>query len=111
MSRDVYGQWDIVQTGGHTVVVHVFQTALDGNFDGAKAVETDSGYADITESRVTNDEITFLIPWSSGARGRYTGRFDSQGRMTGVCFDEAHPENVASWYARKEPDNTFPFRR
>lgn len=42
-----------------------------------------------------------------GARGRYSGRFDFQGRLTGTCHDEAHPSAVASWYAKKPPDDTF----
>ncbi|MEU6947443.1 hypothetical protein ABZ957_19710 [Streptomyces sp. NPDC046316] len=107
MPKDVRGQWTIFQTSGHQVAMNVPAQDGDGTFDGATAQEHYSGNGTITDARATDTELVFLIGWSNGARGRYTGRFDFQGRLTGVCYDEAHPTSQASWYAKKGANDLF----
>lgn len=40
----------------------------------------------------------FVIAWSDGARGRYIGSRGSDGRLSRVTTDLAHPASQATWY-------------
>jgi hypothetical protein len=109
MSKDVRGQWQIIQTSGHVVDLNIQGEDADGTFDanGNSAHERFSGNGAISDARATDDEFVCLISWDNGAKGRYSGRFDFQGRLTGVCHDEAHPSAVASWFAKRPPTDEF----
>ncbi|MFC8434915.1 hypothetical protein [Streptomyces sp. NPDC057253] len=107
MPYDVRGQWQVIQTSGHTVNMLVPAEDPDGSFDGATAQEHYSGTGTISDARASDGEVVFLISWSNGARGRYSGHFDFQGRLTGVCHDEAHPSAVASWFAKRGANDLF----
>ena len=108
MAKDVRGDWTVYQTSGHQVAVHVGDGEDGNGFFGGTAQEQHSGTGNISDAKADDSEITFLIGWSNGARGRYTGRFDQWGRMSGVCYDEVHPTSTASWYA-KQPDGNDMF--
>ncbi|MGW3092126.1 hypothetical protein ACWDCC_01630 [Streptomyces sp. NPDC001102] len=111
MSKDVRGQWQIIQTSGHVVDLNIGDEDANGTFDdngGQKSAhERFSGDGMISDARATDDEFVCLISWDNGAKGRYSGRFDFQGRLTGVCHDEVHPSAVASWFARRPPSDEF----
>ncbi|ADP78630.1 hypothetical protein FraEuI1c_0549 [Pseudofrankia inefficax] len=108
MPFDVRGNWQIVQTSGHIVDMNVPDENPDGTFDyGATAHEKLSGNGTLSDARASDSEAVFLISWSNGARGRYSGHFDFQGRLTGVCHDETHPSSVASWYAKRGNGDLF----
>ncbi|MFC8434914.1 hypothetical protein [Streptomyces sp. NPDC057253] len=109
MPFNVKGGWEIVQSSGHVVSMDVRSQQSGGRFDIGynTAREVHSGNGRINDAWTSDSECVFLIVWDNGARGRYSGRFDFQGRLTGMCHDEAHPSAVASWYAKKPPDDVF----
>lgn len=96
MPKDVRGNWDLTQSNGFILHLEVAGQDGDGTFNGKANVHGKAGFTDLTDTRATDDEITFLM-----GRGRYTGRFDFQGRLTGMTFDTANPNSQATWHANK----------
>jgi hypothetical protein len=108
MPMDVRGQWQIIQTSGHVVNMDIREQDGDGTFaDQGEAQEAHSGKGRIKDAKATDSQCAFLIEWDNGAKGRYSGQFDFQGRLSGVCHDEAHPSAVASWVAKRPPNDLF----
>ncbi|MEV6256726.1 hypothetical protein ACIHAX_19515 [Nocardia sp. NPDC051929] len=96
MSRDVRGNWSLHQSNGFTVHVEVAGEDGDGTFNGKGNIHGQPGFIEFTDTRATDDEITFQM-----GDGRYVGRFDFQGRLTGTTFDLSHPHSHATWFADK----------
>ncbi|MFF3452559.1 hypothetical protein ACFYXJ_36105 [Streptomyces sp. NPDC002667] len=98
VAKDVRDVWTIKQSNGPEVHFTINQQDHDGTFasrDNAAKYSGDHGTID--DARATLDEISFLVKWSQGPKGRYVGRFDFQGRLTGFTFDETAPSNQATW--------------
>ncbi|MFB7216608.1 hypothetical protein [Streptomyces sp. NPDC056255] len=95
MAMDVRGTWHLKQSNGALVRLDIMEDP-DGTFGGSRA-SYDGVTGTIDDARATDSEITFRVPWSNGPVGRYVGRFDFQGRLTGVTFAEGHPESQATW--------------
>ncbi|OJF79723.1 hypothetical protein [Nocardia seriolae] len=96
MPRDVRGNWDLHQGNGFTLHMEIADEDGEGSFDGRVNVHGKAGFTGLADTRATDDELTFQM-----GNGRYTGRFDFQGRLTGVTFDVAHPQSQATWWADK----------
>lgn len=96
MPKDVRGKWDLHQSNGFTLHMEVDGQDRDGTFNGKANVHGKAGFTDLADTRATDDEITFLM-----GRGRYVGRFDFQGRLTGTTFDTQNPGSQATWFTEK----------
>src|SRR6478736_905321 len=101
MPKNIVGQWDVVQSNGFTVHMEVNKLAQNGSFGGTASVVGTAGVRELANGRVTDDEITFDVPVGN-VTGRYTGRFDSGGRLTGNGFQIEHPEVQATWFVDKQ---------
>lgn len=78
--KDVRGPWKISQQGGTELHVDIFHQEKDGTFAGT--IRHGNNTVTVEDTRVTDHEITFRAPWKPTSHGRYTGRFDFQGRIT-----------------------------
>jgi hypothetical protein len=94
MPEDVRGNWDLYQSNGFTVHMEVAEEDADGSFTGRATIHGKAGFTELVDTRATDSEITFQV-----GNGRYVGRFDFQGRLTGIAFDMTHPQNQATWFA------------
>lgn len=92
MPRRILGEWDIRQ-GSFILHVQITGQTPDGRFDGRINVHGQAGFTAISEERVTDHDITFLL----GA-GRYNGHFGLDNRLTGHTFDESDPSSSATWF-------------
>ncbi|MBB4890762.1 hypothetical protein [Streptomyces netropsis] len=96
--KDVRGDWTIQQSTGHVVQIHIDNQDDDGTFASPQNTADYPGeHGTIDDAKATDQEISFRVNWSGGARGRYVGRFDFQGRLTGNGFDEANPTVQCTW--------------
>lgn len=101
MPKDVRGTWHLQQSNGPMVTLHINEDP-DGTFGGNSTAEFDGITGTIDDARATDDEITFRVPWSKGPVGRYVGRFDLQGRLTGITFAEGSPAEQATWVVEEK---------
>ncbi|MER7922913.1 hypothetical protein ABTY96_07195 [Streptomyces sp. NPDC096057] len=76
----------------------------DGSFAGSTAQFGDVK-GDIVDARATDTDFTCQINWHEGPSGRYVGRFDFQGRLTGITYAVGHEEQQANWVCLD--DKTF----
>jgi hypothetical protein len=109
------GEWKAFQSNGWTTTFFLTQstpspptdqrTKLSGS---ARAVHPDVGliHADTATGTVgrgpgaPGQQFLLEVNWSN-ATGVYTGTFGLDNRLSGVTFDKAHPNNVASWTSSK----------
>ncbi|MEV6256725.1 hypothetical protein ACIHAX_19510 [Nocardia sp. NPDC051929] len=96
LPRDVTGTWNLHQGNSFTLHVDVVSEDGDGTFNGKGNIHGQPGFIELTDTRATDDEITFQM-----GNGRYVGRFDFQGRLTGMVLDLAHPHSHAFWFVDK----------
>lgn len=90
------GFWTIYQSNSANATLSVTQDA-QGNLTGlARTGSSTTGT--IEQGFVDGNSIYFVIAWSDGARGRYIGSRGSDGRLSGVSTDLAHPTSQATWY-------------
>jgi hypothetical protein len=94
MARDVRGTWNIHQSNGFTVTVQVDDEDADGSFTGNGDIGGGAQNITLTDTRATDNEFTMQM-----GRGRYVGRFDFQGRLTGQTFDVQAPHSQANWHS------------
>jgi hypothetical protein len=96
------GEWRGIQTNA-TVA---FDLRQDQN--GALTGDAQHGNTDgdvLGGSRVDGSFFVCRVSWGDGSSvGNYQGTFGPDGSLTGVTFDEKHPNNQALWHA----DRTFP---
>ena len=97
---NVAGDWDIIQSNGFTVHVHLTQ---DGDrLFGSASVGASA--AEVTEeSRIDGNACLIVLRWepAGGSVGEYHGFIGVNRRLTGVTFDRAHPGSQASWFSDK----------
>ncbi|MGY5126452.1 hypothetical protein [Streptomyces nigrescens] len=93
---NVGGIWTIYQSNSANATLSVTQDA-QGNLTGiARTGSSTTGT--IEQGFVDGTSLYFVIAWSDGARGRYIGSRGSDGRLSGVTTDLAHPTSQATWY-------------
>jgi hypothetical protein len=93
---NVEGDWNIIQSNGFTVQVHLRQ---DGELIFGSA-GTGSTSAEVAEdSRVVGDNFLLVLNWISGSVGEYHGIVGVNRRLTGVTFDRTNPGSQASWFS------------
>jgi hypothetical protein len=111
---DVSGSWKAIQGNGYEVDFEIEQNGgeLTGSAwwaDGATVIAFEGLYRDEAatarsmEARgtVNEEEFVFNVSWDNGTRGLYTGRFQGDGRLTGLTVDQQHPESQATWISDK----------
>jgi len=104
--RDIStGTWTAHQSNNIDVRFTLDQKK-DGRLSGrAEAIpladgERDSG--DVVEfSVVRGNDVQIIVDWSGGSKGKYVGRFDLSGRLSGNAFDLANPQSQATWFSDK----------
>ncbi|MEV6882376.1 hypothetical protein [Streptomyces sp. NPDC051135] len=97
MVMDVTGTWHLKQSNGPLVEMRITGQDENGTFADQGNASFDGVSGPLKDARATDTEITFQVPWSNGPVGRYVGRFDFQGRLTGVTFAEGNPSQQAQW--------------
>ncbi|MEU8919190.1 hypothetical protein [Streptomyces nigrescens] len=93
---NVGGFWTLYQSNSAHATLSVAQDA-QGNLSGTARTGS-STTGTIEQGFVDGTSLYFVIAWSDGARGRYIGSRGSDGRLTGVATDLAHPTSQATWY-------------
>lgn len=88
--------FDVYQSNGRTVT---FRLTQDGSGQlGGSAIFPDHTGEIGDNSVVRGESIIMRVNWHPGdSVGVYTGNFTLDKRLAGVCFDETHPANTASW--------------
>jgi hypothetical protein len=97
MARNINGQWTITQSNGFEVVFDIVQ-APNGALHGSGRVV--GGREANGRGQLSGDSFSFTVDWNGNGRGgRYTGRFDAAGHLSGMTFDLDHPTSQATWFA------------
>src|SRR6516225_6900491 len=95
---NVSGDWNIIQSNGFTVQVHLRQ---DGEqiFGAASSGKSSAEVA--SDSRVVGDNFLLVLIWepAGGSVGEYHGIVGVNRRLTGVTFDRANPGSQAPWFS------------
>ena len=94
----VAGRWDAHQSNGFHVIFEIGQHPDDGQ-DLVGSATLDDGTTGGGSGRVEGDEFHFRVEWPNGSVGVYDGRFNAEGVISGVSFDETHPESQATWFS------------
>ncbi|WP_331749999.1 hypothetical protein OG963_43395 (plasmid) [Streptomyces sp. NBC_01707] len=96
MPKDVGGNWTLWQSDGFVLYMELRQDDLSGNFAGRVNIRNKAGYTDVTDAHVSDEEFTFLM-----GPGRYNGRFDSNGFLSGITYDTRESQGMpqATWHA------------
>src|SRR5262245_32094383 len=108
---DVSGTWKAIQSNGFWTGFRIEQDG--GQLSGSAhwlTVETDTFWVgDVAEASsmeasgsVNAEEFVFNVSWDNGTRGLYTGRFQGDGRLTGLTVDQQHPESQATWISDRQ---------
>lgn len=105
---DVSGPLDLVQTNGSTVTANLVQTDTGLQGDARYGYDRDDGPFDgysyyavggSVDGTLNGDTLDFTIYWTNQTTGVYTGRINSQGRVTGSTYDAQHPQTIANWHS------------
>jgi hypothetical protein len=100
VARDIDGLWNIIQSNGFVVPIHVDPIAPDGAFT-LEAQQGNGGVSGTGAGNVTDDFVNFVINWTNDTKGAYNGSFDEQGFIHGSTFDIRHPGHFAGWHSSK----------
>lgn len=65
--------------------------------------EATNGPGTVYSGQVDGNSVTFVIGWTNGGLGSYSGSLDSTRRLTGTTYDINHPWSSAGWWS----DRTF----
>lgn len=87
------GEYDIHQSNA-TVRVD-FSQDRDGRLYGS--VRSGNTVGNVREGSVDGQQIYFVIAWSHGPVGRYTGTRGPDGRLSGTTYDMTNPSSQATW--------------
>ncbi|MCX5195698.1 hypothetical protein OOK31_17605 [Streptomyces sp. NBC_00249] len=87
------GVYDIYQSNA-TVRVDFSQNA-EGRLFGS--VRSGNTVGNVREGSVDGQQIYFVIAWSHGPVGRYTGKRGPDGRLSGTTYDLTNPSSQATW--------------
>lgn len=99
--RRMGGYWIFVQGTGHHVHcsietdTHVRGTAPHRHDFRGSATEADK--VGIIEGSNTASQCNFRIHWGHGPVGVYNGQFDFNGFLTGINFEEQHPDRQTTF--------------
>lgn len=97
MARNINGQWRITQSNGFELMFDIVQEP-DGTLRGSG--EIIGGRVANARGRLDGDQFTYTVDWNNnGKGGRYTGSFDSRGRLSGITVDLENPSSGATWFA------------
>src|SRR5262245_54787680 len=94
----VDGTWDVHQSNGFHVLFDIGQHPAGGQKLVGSAT-LDDGTTGDGRGRLRNDQFHFKVAWPNGSVGVYDGSFNIEGVITGVTFDETHPESQATWHS------------
>ncbi|QDY76507.1 hypothetical protein [Streptomyces qinzhouensis] len=89
------GVWQIHQSNGHMTTVNLGQDG-DGRLWGSGSSGGTTGTIE-NGAVVDGTSINFILRWSNGSRGRYTGQLGFDRRLSGITVDLSRPWNQASW--------------
>ncbi|WP_405977621.1 hypothetical protein [Streptomyces sp. NBC_00158] len=90
---DATGKYDIYQSNA-TVRVDFSQNGEGRVFGSARSGNT---VGTVREGSVDGQKIYFVIDWSHGPVGRYTGTRGPDGRLSGTTYDMTNPSSQATW--------------
>jgi hypothetical protein len=106
---DLGKEFTVVQSNGFSVRFRLGRDEQGGpKFIDADAFSSDGTQTDgsIVDGQIEDDRFVVTVEWGeSGASGRYSGRRDIDGTLSGVTFDLLNPASQATWFV---PDRTFP---
>ena len=95
------GEWTAIQSNGGRPV---FDLRQDQN--GVLSGDADSGGTDgdiLEGSRVDGNLFVCRVKWGDGSSvGNYQGTRGPDGTLSGVGFDEQHPESQTTWFADRK---------
>ncbi len=94
----VGGTWKLYQSNGPVVTMNLSQDSA-GTLYGSASCCGNPGT--IRSGRVDGTSIYFVIAWSNGALGRYTGNLGPDSRLSGYTFDINNPSSQANWNTRQ----------
>ncbi|MEU9717667.1 hypothetical protein [Streptomyces sp. NPDC047976] len=87
------GVYEIYQSNA---TVHVdFSQNAEGRLFGS--VRSGNTVGNVREGSVDGQQIYFVIAWSHGPVGRYTGTRGPDGRLSGTTYDLTNPSSQATW--------------
>ncbi|MFJ3876560.1 hypothetical protein ACIPW5_03765 [Streptomyces sp. NPDC090077] len=90
---DAGGVYDVYQSNA-TVRVDFSQNAEGRLFGSARSGST---VGTVREGSVDGQQVYFVIAWSHGPVGRYTGTRGPDGRLSGTTYDLTNPSSQATW--------------
>jgi len=109
MIFDVRGDYELHQSNGATVELHIDQR-FPGGSEPDSASEVLGGTAIVrtmhvgirpVTGRTTDREFFLMIEWSPDSIGEYHGTFNGS-RLSGITFDRKHPSSQATWFVDKD---------
>jgi hypothetical protein len=108
---DVRGEFQLHQSNGATVDLHVDQLFPSGSDNlpdsasevlrGRAHVRGSNQISTAMTGRVLGNQFFLVVTWNQGSVGEYHGAFNS-GRLAGNTFDRSHPQSQASWFIDKD---------
>ena len=97
---DVGGSWDAIQSNGHRAAFDLRLRGTQGVFHGT-ASHSGGSVRGHGEGVITGNDFLYTVTWNNGTIGEYNGRFNAEGRITGVTFDKRNPGSSATWSSSK----------
>lgn len=100
---DASGVYQIFQSNGGNPTLNVTQDSA-GDLFGSASLSTAAGPVVGTienGAAVDGTNIFFVIDWSNGSRGRYTGALGPDRRLTGNTFALNNPASQATWVSAR----------
>ncbi|MEV6008653.1 hypothetical protein AB0M29_17780 [Streptomyces sp. NPDC051976] len=92
------GSWPLYQSNGPVVTMNLAQSP-DGTLYGSASFSGAVGT--VISGSVDGTSIYFVVSWSNGALGRYTGTLGPDRRLSGYTFDVNHPSVQAGWHTNR----------
>ncbi|GAA0930570.1 hypothetical protein [Nonomuraea longicatena] len=92
------GVWQIFQSNGPTVTINLTQDGSGRLFGSASFGGT---VGTIEQGAVDGTGISFVIGWSDGAQGRYTGWLGADRHLSGTTVNLNNPSQQANWFTTR----------
>jgi hypothetical protein len=90
------GTWVLYQSRGGSVVTLNLTQDSGGRLYGSASTPGMVGTLEVGAA-VNGTSLEFIIDWSNGARGRYTGTLGSDRRLSGYTYDLNNPSSGSPW--------------
>jgi hypothetical protein len=107
----VGGDWQIIQTNGARVQIHVNQT--NDQLEASASHDAGRVLSERAKGHVQGPNFNMTITWDDGTEGCYTGKLKTgvfhrpgEGILEGKTRDLKHPQSTADWHS----DGHAPFR-